>query len=370
MLDGIRGLAILLVLIYHFTLDMSGRDIFTKAVLKAAAAGWCGVDLFFVLSGFLITGILADTKEIPNRSRNFYARRALRIFPLYYVSLAAIFASLPWISGGFGSVEGFQGTWVWLGLYAANALVAIRGSWFPLSHFWSLAVEEHFYLFWPAVIFRFGRVSAMKVCIVVVVLAFSLRVCLAARGAVLAAYCLTPCRIDAIAIGGFLALAIRGPGGLTRVLPALRWIGAAAAGGIAAIASARNGLPFHDPIVQTAGYLCLDLLFASLILLPLSPGRLNFAKGVFESGVLRWLGRYSYGLYVFNSIFLLIAEGLSLLSFLVAYTGSPAVAYLLYLAVAFSATLAAACLSWHLLEKPFLKLRRYFPTAPAVIAPT
>ena len=216
----IRGLAILLVLIYHFTLQLSGRDIITRVIVKVTSAGWCGVDLFFVLSGFLITGILADSKGAPQRSRNFYARRALRIFPLYYLTLAIIFASLPLVARHFSGVESLDGTWGWLGLYATNLLVAIRGSWFPLSHFWSLAVEEHFYLFWPAVVFRFGRVTTMKVCIAVVVLAGFLRICLVARGAVLAAYCLTPCRVDSLAIGTASSdsLVIRGPGGSSAVI--------------------------------------------------------------------------------------------------------------------------------------------------------
>lgn len=366
-LDGIRGLAVLLVLVYHFTLNMTGQDFVTKAILKVTAAGWCGVDLFFVLSGFLITGILADTNGGPHRYRTFYARRALRIFPLYYFLLAAVFISLRWASGVFGPIEAFQGTWLWLILYAANALVVVRGGWYPLSHFWSLAVEEHFYLFWPAVIFELGRVAALRICIVLVVIALLLRFWLVAHGAVLAAYCLTPCRIDAIAIGAFMALAIRGPGGVHRTLAVLRRIGAASAAAIVVIAFTRNGLPFYDPVVQTVGYLCLDLLFASLILLSFTEEQDRHLKGFFESPPLRWLGRYSYGLYVYNSMFLLVAEGASLMPRLVAYTGSSVASQLFYILIASVSTLTAAWLSWHLLEKPILKLKRHFPTSPVAI---
>ena len=90
-----RGLAIGLVLVYHFTLGMQGEGLASRLLFKLTSTGWCGVDLFFVLSGFLITGILCDAQESPHRFRNFYARRALRIFPLYYATLAIVFAGLP-----------------------------------------------------------------------------------------------------------------------------------------------------------------------------------------------------------------------------------------------------------------------------------
>ena len=94
-LDGVRGLAILLVLVYHLTLGMTGSGLGARLFLKLTSTGWCGVDLFFVLSGFLITGILIDARKSPHRFRNFYARRALRIFPLYYAVLIVVFVLLP-----------------------------------------------------------------------------------------------------------------------------------------------------------------------------------------------------------------------------------------------------------------------------------
>src|SRR5262249_45640310 len=95
-LDGARGLAILMVLAYHFTLRMAGEGMAARALFKLTSAGWCGVDLFFVLSGFLITGILADGKGAPRQFLNFYARRGLRIFPLYYATLLVVAIVGPW----------------------------------------------------------------------------------------------------------------------------------------------------------------------------------------------------------------------------------------------------------------------------------
>ena len=196
-LDGVRGLAILLVLIYHFTLGMSGSGLASRLFLKLTATGWCGVDLFFVLSGFLITGILVDAKESPHRFRNFYARRALRIFPLYYAILTFIFVFLPLVAVRSEGVAPLGDAGIWLWGYGTNILAAQRNAWFPLGHFWSLAVEEHFYIFWPAVVMWCDRRTVLWVCASMVIIALLARLWMVSSGAVLAAYCLTVCRMDA-----------------------------------------------------------------------------------------------------------------------------------------------------------------------------
>src|SRR5262245_4715813 len=129
--------------------------------------GWVGVDLFFVLSGFLITGILFDAKEKERYFRNFYVRRALRIFPLYYAVLALTLLVVPWLTPNLApDFQPATSAQAWLWLYAANVLQAYEGSWClgPLNHFWSLAIEEHFYLAWPAVIYLASRRMAMRLC--------------------------------------------------------------------------------------------------------------------------------------------------------------------------------------------------------------
>src|SRR5437588_9009399 len=156
-LDGLRGLAILLVMGYHFGQDADGGGTALGPFLSPVfGVGYHGVDLFFVLSGFLITGILLDMKDRPRYFRNFYIRRILRIFPLYYAVLFCLLVLLPLLVTPpvFPFAEA-QRRQAWLWLYASNIYHAWTGHWrlTGFSHLWSLAVEEHFYLIWPVVIF-------------------------------------------------------------------------------------------------------------------------------------------------------------------------------------------------------------------------
>jgi peptidoglycan/LPS O-acetylase OafA/YrhL len=360
-LDGVRGLAILLVLVYHFTLGMRSSDLISRLFLKLMAIGWCGVDLFFVLSGFLITGILIDAKESPHRFRNFYARRALRIFPLYYGILIVTLVFLPLVTGRPEALAALDDAGIWLWAYGANVLASLRDAWFPLGHFWSLAVEEHFYIFWPAVVLLCDRRTVLSVCASMVVIALVARFWMVSSGAVLAAYSLTVCRMDALAIGGVLALAAREPAAIEALVAHAWKVVLAIATACVALAVWRLGYNPFDPAIQVVGYLLLDLMFAVLILhVVASPAR-GFVASLLSVRPLRWLGLYSYGLYVFNSIFLLLAEGSSLLPRLVSWTGSTTMGRLLYVALAASTTLSSAWLSWHLLEKHFLKLKTFYP---------
>ena len=227
-LDGLRGLAIVMVLFVHFIGDLAPRTPVERGMVKLANYGIWGVDLFFVLSGFLITGILHDAKASPHYLRNFYVRRTLRIFPLYFGVLLLLFGVLPFLPisypAGLSEAARHQG---WLWTYTCNVYLARAGSWaLPyVSHFWSLAVEEHFYLLWPWVVLALRREALLGACAVGVVFALGLRVALSFAGAgEVALVVLTPCRLDALFIGAFLALAVRSVGIEPVAREARRWL--------------------------------------------------------------------------------------------------------------------------------------------------
>src|SRR5690606_28281082 len=209
-LDGVRGLAVLAVMLLHFTLfvPMDGAERFLNGWLQT---GWIGVDLFFVLSGFLITGILMDTRDDPHHFRNFYARRTLRIFPLYYAYLVLLFLVLPALHEGYAMEHATDDRRIWLWTYMGNFLMARGWEAMPshTTHLWSLAVEEQFYLVWPLLVFAVRRRWLMALCGLTFLGAILTRAYLATQGAAAAAYVLTPARMDTLAAGALVAVVLR-----------------------------------------------------------------------------------------------------------------------------------------------------------------
>lgn len=198
-LDGIRGIAILLVMTIHYFNDpQPGLD---NLVHKVTDGGWMGVDLFFVLSGFLITGILLDANGGAHYFISFYGRRALRIFPLYYLYLVLLWA-----------VFGIATTWPYW-TYLLNIQIAINGQWPAIpyvAHLWSLAIEEQFYLLWPLVVLLCSRRTLMRLCLAIVALSPMLRAWVLHAGvASRAVSVLTPTRVEGLLAGALLAVLVR-----------------------------------------------------------------------------------------------------------------------------------------------------------------
>jgi peptidoglycan/LPS O-acetylase OafA/YrhL len=366
-LDGIRGIAILMVIAYHFTIYGMGRTpavFIDRLFYRVFTAGWCGVDLFFVLSGFLITGILLDAKGEKHFFRNFYLRRIFRIFPLYYGFLAVFFLWLSFAStvdNSFRSLLDQQG-WYWT--YLVNISIAVEG-WPPMravGHFWSLAVEEQFYLFWPPVVFFCGRRQLMTICIMCLAGSFLVRVGFALAGNPLAAYVLTPARMDTFAVGAVIALVVRSPGGLMKLR---HWIGPICIIAVVCLGTMfvwQRGLRSTDIVMQTIGYSILAATFGAMLVAALaSPIESGLGK-FFAHPVLGFFGHYSYGLYVFHHPVVLAMQnsfvnenGVPVL------WGSQLPYQLLFLSLGMGMSTALALVSWHAYEVHFLKLKALFP---------
>ena len=363
-LDGIRGLAIILVMFVHFVGDATPGTAGERLVVKLANYGIWGVDLFFVLSGFLITGILYDSREAPRYFHDFYVRRTLRIFPLYYATLAILFIVLPALPIAYpkGLVESaHHQAWVWT--YGTNFYVAMHHDWaLPyVSHFWSLAVEEHFYLIWPLVVLSFSRPALLRICVATSVFALVLRCVLSAAGAGdVAITALTPCRLDALCAVGFLAIAVRSIG-----LPAVgRFAKPALPISCALVAltstwNAVTGGALRDVVLPMRGTF-VATTFGALLVLSVAADKTSPLRRFFTSRSMRFFGKYSYGLYVFHGIIAIALYDHVFEQRLTAHLGSHAVAMLVQATVGLAISLAAAILSYELFEKHVLRLKQRF----------
>jgi peptidoglycan/LPS O-acetylase OafA/YrhL len=361
-LDGFRAAAALLVFVHHYVL---------AHLPPALRWGWAGVDVFFVLSGFLITGILFDTRESPHRLRNFYSRRALRIFPLYYGVAIVVLLTTPLFHWMWSRI------WVLGPLYLLNYAryvhpvathsgdLLFSGSLkLPLAfgHFWSLCVEEQFYLVWPLVVFLVrDRVRLRNLCVAAVFVVPLLR--WAAVSVVppqFLAYDLlyraTPFRVDALLLGGAVALMLRGPeAARLRRLAVPLLIASTLALALAWLVAVRvlhqsSAADTTVPWISTLGFSLIDLIAAAVLLLTLQPGNLFFRAFSFRP--LRWLGQMSYGFYVFHYLPIVFYDHL--------FDRVTRHAWILEAVFAFVVTVCLSYVSFRFFEAPFLRLKDRF----------
>lgn len=357
-LDGIRGLAILMVMLSHFI--VVGKNLKIESPMgRLLSSGHLGVDLFFVLSGFLITGILIDSKVSPNYFRVFYMRRALRIFPLYYGLLVVSWLTVIFISPQDKVVLVGQDSMAWYWLYASNIGMAIKGGWLAgptwvgLGHFWSLAVEEQFYLVWPLLVYLVPVKRLKQVCVVLVITS---PLFLAGLYYVMwgdAAYASTLGRLGELAAGGWLAIIWREPGAWPKFKKFL--VPSAIVSGTILLLerSVEARLAFMEPSLALILGTCLVGLAASGMSGPL---RSDF----FESRVLRWLGKYSYGIYVYHHALKPVWIHFLWEKWITHSIGSGWLGTLCYTAAATVISLILAWLSWTFLEAPILSLKSRF----------
>ena len=360
-LDGVRGLAVLIVVI-HNSAWIAGESVhfLLKLAGAIAATGWIGVQLFFVLSGFLITGILLDTRGKPEYFHSFYIRRVLRIFPLYYAVIALTIVVAPLLAWSPAWADAIRHSHRWAyWVYVQNWVTTSPGI-DALSHTWSLAVEEQFYLVWPLVVWLVGRRSLTTLCLVAMMCTPLIRLALRLSGMDQnTAYAFTFARWDALAAGALVALLVRDDAG--RMLLA-RWRGpsAALAGiGVVALVAVEHGFHSFDLYVQVIGQSLIAILSASLIAFavedgPQAPKRL---QSFLSTDGLRTLGKYSYAMYLFHQP---IQQLLTpVLGDWVRGADTPwrLARLALYLSLVLFLTFVAALVSWRIIEKPCLDLK-------------
>jgi peptidoglycan/LPS O-acetylase OafA/YrhL len=347
-LDGLRGIAILLVLAHGFDVIQTTHGL-GHAVDLALDLGWIGVQLFFVLSGFLITGILLDTRTQPGYYKKFLVRRVLRIFPLYYGTLFIAFFIAPHfvhVPAGHGDHQ------IWLWTYLENFAAPFDRGEPVFPHFWSLAVEEQFYIIWPLVVLVVARRGVLAVGAVLVALAIAARIYVRARYGEMAAYMFTPCRMDALAIGAIAAALIRGERFRSMIAHHKASLLAGVGFAIVIGGAVLGHLLREGPNMQTAGYTVIALGFAVILVAALPQRRLP--ARLLGWAPLRTIGLYSYGMYVFHAP-LHVYVGLPILERLHATQGVPA-GFIYALAMTLL-TLGLAALSYHLFEVRFLRLK-------------
>ncbi len=378
-LDGLRGLAILMVMeghmwgiIFTFTSGAPTLSI-DQWIRRVIGVGWSGVDLFFVLSGFLITGILYDTKGSSRFLRTFYARRFLRLAPVYYLFLAFVLFVVPFIApiDAVASVDELRDIQWWMWSYTINIGNGFEtfDAVLPLVHvpFWSLAVEEQFYLVWPFVVLAMPRRPLMGLCCVLIVVALAIRVAL--TGGMFddiftpsATGHLMPARMDTLALGALIALAARGT-----ELPAM----ARAAPGVLAMTAAflavlfiKNGalLPLENTDVSRLGYTAFAFLYAALLVIALHAEEGSLLYRGLTLAPLRAFGKYSYAIYVFHLLTaFVLARAFILNDWTSTVQGSQLPLNIAFSIVGTATTFALAWLSWQLVEQPLLQLKKRLP---------
>jgi peptidoglycan/LPS O-acetylase OafA/YrhL len=334
--DYLRGVAVLVVMLFH-----ASHDVQSFPMARFVEFGWTGVDLFFVLSGFLITGILLNTREQRGYFTNFYARRILRIWPLYFALLGVMFIAVPllfprWSATAMGNA---RPAWPFV-LFIQNLAIphAITG---PLSATWSLAIEEQFYFAWPLLIFLLPRRAIQWLAVAIVVCSPLLRLGITLTHPHVSMYFNTFTRLDGLAVGSFLAI----------------WLPEAKAGTVKRWALAALPIALISAVLIDHTW----IRYSAIAIAAGSIVSLSFFV-TFNNRFLRYTGRISYGLYLLHLATFGLATKPELRRH---YPHAPAWNDIAYLAVGLAVSYGLASLSWFLFESQILRAKKWFHGEPA-----
>jgi peptidoglycan/LPS O-acetylase OafA/YrhL len=344
-LDGLRGIAVLAVIAFHLQFVFPETPYLLHVAKRAAWFGWSGVDLFFVLSGFLITGILLESKGSSNYFRSFYARRVLRIFPVYYGVLTVMVVTAPFLMRH--SINPPPHPWTYY-LYLTN--------WFDPStpayqkqlvgHFWTLSVEEQFYIAWPICVLMLPKKSLGILCGTGILGAFVLRCYLVSHGAnVELIYKNLFTRMDTLLVGALIAIYPLG-----RMKPALPALASACLGSCFLVLAWKHQLvqSHTSTFMQTVGYSLLAFGFGAVVLLATANDSV-----LLRYGPLVRTGKYSYGIYIYHiPVLVMTAKVLSKVW--------PSYSPLMFSAIGVTLTIVVAQLSFERFERQLLKLKDRF----------
>ena len=373
-LDGLRALAIVGVICLHFGniikhSQAAAGGPFALGLYKLFHHGAWGVDLFFVLSGYLITGILLQSRGQKNYFRNFYARRTLRIFPLYYGVLLLTLVAVPLLLGYIPEMlAAAYRHQAWLWTYTSNFEVARRGLVLGnFGHFWTLAIEEQFYLVWPLVILLVPLEKMLEAIISLVAAINIARILLFvfsahAAGAPVYEYVnnLTPFRADTLLAGAALAL-WQFKGSLShyrRAFIICFWVTLPLVL-LCYLAASRGWRDF--PELLMVHVTAAPFLIGSFMGVMLTSGPGGALNRLLSVRALRTIGKYSYAMYVFHLIYLPIQVRYLPFPLFAGLLHSALLGLFAYYASAVGIAFCLAFCSYHLYEKHFLKLKKYFP---------
>ena len=354
-LDGLRGVAILLVLWHHsveWYLPLNSAHL--VGWLRAGSClSWSGVDLFFVLSGYFIGGILIDQRESPRLIRTFYVRRAFRILPLFYFTLAILLVAA---AAHLMDATQLSPSWVY-GLFLSNFTMAWLNTWdwAPLSVLWSLAVEEQFYLTAPWLVrwIPTRRLPLLLLCLIAGAWLLRISIHLTQPGNTLAPRVLMPARMDTLALGALLAWAVRtesaGPF-IRRLTDTWKWWSVASVALV--FLAAVNYFLGIDYVTNCYGYSVLAFSYALLVAV-VAVVRPPWLVSLLSSPLPTSFGRYSFFIYLWHiPISSLVVRWLwGRNEFILQSQASYAI-----MLSGLAATWLAGMASWKIFESPLLRL--------------